>query len=51
MDTDEGCKCEVGDDGVSCIFRFRLRVIGPILVMDTPEAVVVVVTAEAVEAT
>ena len=35
MDTDEGCKCEVGDEGVSCIFRFRLRVIGPILVMET----------------
>lgn len=39
MDTDEGCSMWFGDDDdddvLSCIFRFRLRVIGPILVMET----------------
>ena len=39
MDTDEGCSKWFGDDDdddvLSCIFRFRLRVIGPILVMET----------------
>ena len=39
------------EDMLSCILRLRDLVMGPILVMDTPEAVVVVVTAEAVEAT